>query len=79
VRYYRLAAEQGLAIAQNNLGYCFENGEGVAQDWVEAVRYYQLAAEQGDASAQFNLGYCFENGEGVARDWAEAVRWPSRA
>jgi TPR repeat protein len=39
VRYYQLAAEQGDASAQFNLGYCFENGEGVARDWAEAVRW----------------------------------------
>ena len=44
VRYYRLAAAQGSAVAQFNLGVCFERGEGVAQDAVEAVRYYRLAA-----------------------------------
>ena len=38
-RYYRLAAEQGYAAAQCNLGVCYERGEGVAQDAVEAARY----------------------------------------
>jgi hypothetical protein len=75
VRYYRLAAEQGHARAQCNLGYCFEIGKGVAQDLAEAVRYYRLAAEQGHARAQCNLGYCFEIGKGVAQDEAEAVRY----
>ena len=45
-RYYRLAAEQGVAEAQFHLGCCYERGEGVAQDWAEAVRYYRLAAAQ---------------------------------
>ena len=74
-RCYRLAAEQGLAGAQYNLGGCFERGEGVALDVSEAARYYRLAAEQGHAGAQFNLGVCFERGEGVAQDVAEAVRY----
>ena len=33
----------------------YDNGEGVAQNEVEAVKWYWLAAEQGDAGAQFNL------------------------
>jgi TPR repeat protein len=51
VRYYRLAAEQGYANAQCNLGMCFAIGKGVSQDEAEAeaVRYYRLAAEQGYA------------------------------
>jgi uncharacterized protein len=53
----------------------FENGEGVAQDYAEAVRLYSLAAAQGHAGAQANLGLMFENGQGVAQDRAEAIRW----
>ena len=56
VRLYRLAAEQGLAEAQFYLGVMYRDGQGVAQDDVEAVRLWRLAAEQGDADAEFNLG-----------------------
>ena len=53
VRYYQLAAEQGQAVAQVNLGLCFARGEGVAQDWAEVVRYYRLAeAQEGELSAE---------------------------
>lgn len=40
-------AEQGLAEAQNKLGDCYYNGEGLAQDYIEAVKWYRKAAEQG--------------------------------
>ena len=53
----------------------FEHGQGVAQDYAEAVRLYSLAAAQGHARAQFNLGNKFKNGRGVAQDRAEAIRW----
>ena len=33
-----------------------KNGEGVEQDFKEAVKWYQKAAEQGFAGAQYNLG-----------------------
>jgi TPR repeat protein len=55
VRLYSLAANQGLAGAQNNLGLMFEHGEGVAQDRAEAIRWYRLAAAQGYAFAHTNL------------------------
>ena len=74
VKYYRLAADQGDAPAQSNLGYCYEFGKGVAQDAKEAVRLYRLAADQGNAVAQKNLGYCYEFGKGVPQDYKEAVR-----
>jgi TPR repeat protein len=51
VRWYRLAAAQGHADAQNNLGIMFENGRGVAKDTAEAIRLYRLAAAQGVAAA----------------------------
>ena len=41
------AALQGDAGAQNNLGVCYEYGEGVKQDYAEAVKWYQKAAQQG--------------------------------
>jgi TPR repeat protein len=75
VRLSRLAAAQGHAVAQFNLGCMFSTGQGVAQDHAQAARLYHLAAEQGDANAQFNLGNMFECGKGVAQDRAEAIRW----
>ena len=55
VRWYRRAAEQGQAGAQNGLGRMYENGRGVRRDRVEAVRWYRLAAAQGPLTAQENL------------------------
>ena len=46
VQWYRLAAEQGLADAQYNLGVMYANGEGVPQDNVEAHMWLNLAASQ---------------------------------
>ena len=44
---YRLAAEQGCAVAQNSLGAMYVDGKGVAQDFVKALKWLLLAAEQG--------------------------------
>ena len=79
VRWYRLAAEQGDATAQNNLGVMYGAGRGVPQDDAEAVRWYRLAVEQGDANAQYNLGVRYDDGLGVPLDDAEAVVWYRRA
>lgn len=75
VRWYTLAADRGFADAQNNLGVCYENGNGVAKSYAEAVKWYKLAAEQGDSDAQVNLGLCYENGNGVKQSYEEAVKW----
>ena len=71
----RQQAEQGAADAQNALGLMYYNGEGVPQDYVEAVRWYRLAADQGLAAAQLNLGVMYDRERGVPQDYEEAVRW----
>ena len=40
----RSAAEQGDAEAQFNLGLMYEQGQGITQDYAEALRWYRLAA-----------------------------------
>lgn len=45
--FYRLAAAQGLAEAQRELGDMYRRGEEVGQDLAEALRWYKLAAAQG--------------------------------
>ena len=75
IRWYRLAAEQGNAGAQLNLGLMYTRGEGVPQDDAEAVRWYRLAAEQGQVIAQFNLGVNYDRGEGVPKGAVNAYAW----
>jgi TPR repeat protein len=52
VKWWKLAAEQGIADAQFNLGLMYSTGQGVPQDNKTAVKWWKLAAEQGDAEAQ---------------------------
>ncbi len=68
-------AEQGDAAAQSNLGFKYEFGDGVYQDYAEAYKWYRLAADQGDANGQWSLGSFFSFGKGVAQDYAEAYKW----
>ena len=79
VKWYRKAAEQGDANAQNSLGVMYYKGEGVPRDHQEAVKWYRKAAEQGHAGAQFNLGLMYHQGEGVPKNATEAVRWWRKA
>ncbi len=79
VKWYRRAAEQGYVDAQNNLGECYESGQGVEQNYDKAVKWYRKAAEQGDVNAQNNLGECYKEGKGVGLDYEEAVRWYRKA
>ncbi len=45
------AAECGDAEAQSNLGLCYLDGNGIAQDSVEGVKWVQKAVAQGNVMA----------------------------
>ena len=61
IKWYRLAAEQGLAMAQvQPRAQCTTIGEGVLKDDAEAVRWYRLSSDQGNATAQNNLGLSYD-------------------
>ena len=75
LKEWKPLAEEGNAVAQNNLGLMYHNGWGVPQDYKEAARLYRLAAGQEHAKAQYNLGVMYNNGNGVPQDYEEAVRW----
>jgi hypothetical protein len=68
-------AEQGDAAAQSYLGFMFETGRGVPQNYTEAAMWYRRAAEQGDSLAQYSLGLLYDKGFGVPRDVIEAGKW----
>ena len=72
-------AEQGVASAQFNLGNMYNGGQGVTQDYKQAVKWYRKAAEQGYARAQFNLGNMYASGQGVIQDYKQAVKWYRKA
>jgi len=50
-------------------------GQGVPQNFKEALRWYTKAAEQGNADAQSNLGLLYANGEGgIKQDLTRALK-----
>lgn len=78
-KWSKIAAEQGNAVAQFDLGVMYGKGQGVRQDYREAVNWYRKAAQQGNAKAQYNLGVMYEQGQGVRQNYREAVNWFRRA
>jgi TPR repeat protein len=54
VKWYRLAAEQGDAGAQNNLGLMYVKGDGVPQNYVKAYVWWSVAAAQGNENGKNN-------------------------
>ena len=56
VLYFGVAADQGLAEAQNFLGTMREMGMGLPMDDAIAKEWFRKAADQGNAKAQASLG-----------------------
>ena len=61
------------------VGKCYETGDGIGKDEVEAVKWYRMAAEHGCADAMFELSRCYSFGIGVRRNRATASKWLSKA
>jgi TPR repeat protein len=69
------SAQRGSAFYQTYLGYMYESGQGVPQDYALAAAWYYRAAQQGDARAQYFLGMLYDKGKGVPLDYVEAHKW----
>lgn len=74
-RYFIPLAEAGDPLAQSYLGFMFEHGKGVPQNYTEAAYWYHRAAQQGVANAQYNLGLLYDKGFGVPQDPVESGKW----
>ena len=55
----------------------YDLGQGVEQDFKEAVKWFQKAADQGDAAAQNNLAgvYFFGDGDVVEGNFVIGYAW----
>lgn len=78
--WYKKAASANDPIAQNNLGFMYDNGLGVKRNNRKAFELFKLAADapQGellDPYALVNLGLAYEFGRGTNVDYKEAVKW----
>jgi TPR repeat protein len=68
-------AEAGSAMEQYQIGYCYEEGDQVPQDYAKAVQWYRKSADQGFAAAQYSLGMLYEKNLGVPQDYERAYFW----
>jgi TPR repeat protein len=75
----RESAERGRLDSQYNVGLAYFRGDGVTQDYGEAMKWMRRAADQGDAEAQYMVGVMYYHGRGVQADSAEAYKWTSLA
>jgi hypothetical protein len=72
-------ARYGDAPAMQLLGWAYDVGFGVAQDYAKAREWFEKAADKGDERAMTNLGVIYQLGQGVAHDYAKAREWFEKA
>ena len=75
IKWYLLAANEGLAEAQFNLGTFYHGGYGVVRDFGQARKWWLLSAGQGYSEAQYNLSLIYAKGHGVVQDYIQASKW----
>ena len=75
LRAFRKLAKTGDAQAENNIGYLYERGLGVPQDYGTALKWYKLSASKDLPEAQYNAGLLYHYGYGVAKNQSEAKKW----
>lgn len=71
----RRRADQGDAIAQFTLGFWHETGDGVLQDYAEAMKWFRKSADNGYPRAQNSVGRAYLEGRGVRQSDSEAFKW----
>ena len=77
MKWFRLAAEQGDAYAQNRLGDMFYDGQGVRKDFIQGYMWATLAVKQGHEPAKELLETLQKEmspnqiveGQRLAREW----------
>ena len=79
IRRIAPAAERGDRRAQAYLGFMYQYGRGVPQNYALAAYWYRRSAEQGNATAQHLLGLMFDKGLGVPTNHVAAHVWLSLA
>jgi TPR repeat protein len=76
--YTQSLAVKGIASAQYNLGLIYHFGQGITQDYEQAISWYVKAAEQENVKAQFSLGLMYAKGQAI-QDYKQAVYWFEKA
>lgn len=79
VQIWSALAEQGHENAQINLGFMYDYGQGVKQDFHEAARWYRAAARQNSAIGQYNLAILIAEGKARPAQGRSAHYWLEKA
>lgn len=71
-------ATQGDKLAMMELGYCYQSGSGIQQDYAKAMAWYLKVLdgkERYGIGAEWTIGYLYDKGLGVPKDTYKAMEW----
>jgi TPR repeat protein len=72
-------ADKGYSRAQARMGWIYERGLGVTQDYQKALAWYEKATLNGAKNAPAHIGLMYELGYGVQQDYAKAADYYKRS
>jgi TPR repeat protein len=75
LRWFRYAADRGVAAASFAIGLMYRDAKGVGQDHVVAMQSFQVAAEKGYVRALTAIGKQYLLGSGVPQNNTLAMSW----
>mmetsp|Transcript_176 Transcript_176/g.463 ORF Transcript_176/g.463 Transcript_176/m.463 type:complete len:498 (-) Transcript_176:170-1663(-) len=79
IENWKKAADLEAEDAHYHLGWCYEKGDGVQQDFKKSFEHYRAASAK-VADAQKKIGLFYLHGQGVEqKDVKEGVQWLARA
>ena len=75
----KMLAQWGKTTSQYELGLMYYKGQGVDQNYGEALKWFRLAARKGFDKAQYYLGLMYFEGRGVSPNFEVALYLFSKA
>ncbi len=69
------SAQAGNPTATYEMGYLYENGDGIPKNMAEAARWYMKGASMGECQSEAAVGQLYEDGNQVQDNWIEAAKW----
>lgn len=64
---------------QVDLAFCYRQGDGVEQNYKEALELYRKAADKGNSHGQHGLATLYYHGLGSEKKVSEAIKWWRKA
>ncbi|KAI9364680.1 hypothetical protein BD770DRAFT_469112 [Pilaira anomala] len=76
IYWAKKAAKNGSSLASMFVARAYETGDGVHQDYKEAIKWYKITHERkGDIEAAYRIGVLYHNGRGVVSDCQIALKY----